>query len=84
PLQYVEKQIQVLQSDGKFYLANERVKQVDALALLPTPAVGAEPVRDTSSILPPEGVQSFADVKAMQSAQLGDNAFLQLMAFYHL
>ncbi|MCV5857457.1 hypothetical protein OFN53_43225, partial [Escherichia coli] len=33
---------------------------------------------------PPEGVQSFADVKAMQSAQLGDNAFLQLMAFYHL
>ncbi|EOX4459269.1 proprotein convertase P-domain-containing protein [Vibrio antiquarius] len=84
PLQYVEKQIQVLQSGGKFYLANERVKQVDALALLSSPAVGAEPVRDTSSILPPEGVQSFADVKAMQSAQLGDNAFLQLMAFYHL
>ncbi|EJN6826751.1 proprotein convertase P-domain-containing protein [Vibrio cidicii] len=83
-VEYVEKSIQVLQADGKFYLANPRVKQVDAQALLAVTEQGGEPVRDSGDFLAPEGVEAFPSIDALQSVRLGDDAFPQLMAFYHL
>ncbi|MGD1448135.1 proprotein convertase P-domain-containing protein [Vibrio harveyi] len=84
PIEYVTKSVQVLQSGGKFYLSNSRVKQVDATALLAVTAPGAEPERDTTNFLPAEGLQSFDSIEQMQQTKFGDNAFPQLMAFYHL
>jgi subtilisin-like proprotein convertase family protein len=83
-VEYVEKSIQVLQADGKLYLANPRVKQVDAQALLAVTEQGGEPVRDSGDFLVPEGVEAFPSIDALQSVRLGDDAFPQLMAFYHL
>lgn len=83
-VEYVEKSIQVLQADGQLYLANPRVKQVDAQALLAVTEQGGEPVRDSGDFLAPEGVEAFPSIDALQSVRLGDDAFPQLMAFYHL
>ncbi|MDF2152677.1 proprotein convertase P-domain-containing protein [Vibrio sp. CAU 1672] len=84
PLEYVTKTIQVLRSGGKLYLSNERLKQVDAHALLAVAEPGGEPEHDTSNVLTPEGIPSFASTEEMQNIRLGDEAFPQLMAYYHL
>ncbi|MEZ8106061.1 proprotein convertase P-domain-containing protein [Vibrio cortegadensis] len=84
PIEYVTKSIEVLQSGGKFYLSNPRLKQVDATGLFAVPAPGEAPVLDTSNFLTTEGVQTFDSPAEMQNAEFGDNAFPQLMAFYHL
>ena len=84
PIEYVTQSIEVLQSGGKFYLSNPRLKQVDATGLFSAPAPGEAPVLDTLDFLRTEGVQAFDSVDEMQSTKFGDNAFPQLMAFYHL
>ncbi|EPF1750850.1 proprotein convertase P-domain-containing protein [Vibrio alginolyticus] len=84
PIEYVTKSIEVLQSGGKFYLSNPRLKQVDATGLFTAPTPGEAPVLDTLGFLSAEGVQAFDSVDEMQSTEFGDNAFPQLMAFYHL
>ena len=84
PIEYVTKSIEVLQSGGKFYLSNARVTQVDASGLFATPAPGENPILDSSGFLSPEGVQLFDSIEQLQSTRMGDDAFPQLMAFYHL
>lgn len=83
-IEYVTKSIEVLQSGGNYYLSNSRLNQVDVTALITVPSDGGEPVRDTSGFLIPEGVQSFDSVETIENVRFGDDAFPQIMAFYHL
>ncbi|KJY78797.1 hypothetical protein TW74_12230 [Vibrio nigripulchritudo] len=84
-IRYVSKPVSVLESGGKLYLANERVRQVDAKELQQKNAdTGAWETSPTSSFLAQEGVAEFASEAALSSVTYDMPEFAQIMAFYHL
>jgi len=82
---YVSKSVEVLKSGEAFYLANERVTQVDTVALYTLDEQSQEVVnRDSSAFLKAEGLERFSSLEAIQAVEWQEPAFAQLMAFVHL
>ncbi|MCG7497177.1 proprotein convertase P-domain-containing protein [Vibrio sp. Of7-15] len=85
-IHYFTKQAKFLESEGKLYLSNNNVKQIDIKQLLlPADEQGNQAVDPGTSFLPPEGLSTFTNAAQLAQVDLNDEAnFLQLMAFYHL
>lgn len=84
PAQYVRTQVSLLQSGGRYYLANEQVKMVDAQAIQEKAADSAVYTDSDVSLLEAKGVVSWDSIASLQATQLADEGFAHLMAFVHL
>jgi len=82
--QYIFKNTEVLKSGNKYYLSNSRVTQVDAKALVSIDPVTGDESADSSMFLSENELLSFASEEALGQLVFTDDAFAQLMAFYHL
>lgn len=82
---FVERQVEVLSSGGKYYLANSRVTQVDAEYLEEYQADSDTWVESGSaSFLGQEGVTEFSQLSDLKRLTFASNDFTQVMAFYHI
>ncbi|KQB03611.1 proconvertase P-domain protein [Vibrio metoecus] len=84
PAQYVRAQVSLLQSGGRYYLANERVKMVDAQAIQEKAADSAVYTDSDVSLLAAKGVVSWDSIASLQATQFADEGFAHIMAFAHL
>lgn len=84
PAQYVRAQVSLLQSGGRYYLANERVKMVDAQAIQEKAADSAVYTDSDVSLLAAKGVVSWDSIASLQATQFADEGFAHIMAFVHL
>ncbi|KQA99056.1 proconvertase P-domain protein [Vibrio metoecus] len=84
PAQYVRAQVSLLQSGGRYYLANERVKMVDAQAIQEKAADSAVYTDSEVSLLAAKGVVSWDSIASLQATQFADEGFAHIMAFAHL
>ena len=82
--QYILKNTEVLKSENKYYLSNSRVTQVDAKALVSIDPVTGDESADSSMFLSENELLSFSSEEELGQLVFTDNAFAQLMAFYHL
>ncbi|WP_154173893.1 proprotein convertase P-domain-containing protein [Vibrio metoecus] len=82
--QYVRAQVSLLQSGGRYYLANERVKMVDAQAIQEKAADSAVYTDSDVSLLAAKGVVSWDSIASLQATQFADEGFAHIMAFAHL
>ncbi|MBW3695456.1 propeptide, peptidase [Vibrio sp. T187] len=82
---YITKPVELLKSGANYYLSNEHVTQVDAIALYSLDEQTGEITnRDSSAFLPAEGVTTFSSLEEIKSVEWQDPSFAQLMAFTHL
>ncbi|AXN34405.1 proprotein convertase P-domain-containing protein [Vibrio coralliilyticus] len=82
---YVERDVEVLSSGGKYYLSNSRVKQVDAEYLEEQdPDTGVWSQSGSASFLAQEGIVEFAQLDDLKNLTFASNDFTQMMAFYHI
>ncbi len=84
PIEYVSQKLSVLESKGKYYLANSRVQQVDAIALIEPNPTGGQAIENSATIMTPEGLAAFDSLKELASLSMDDPRFAQVMAYYHL
>ncbi|WP_462099754.1 proprotein convertase P-domain-containing protein [Vibrio cholerae] len=85
PAQYVRTEVSLLQSGGRYYLANERVKMVDAQAILEKEANSSTYVKSSVSLAPADSViMSWSSIAELQAVKMEDKGFKQIMAFAHL
>lgn len=82
--QYISKDTEVLKSGNQYYLSNSRVTQVDAKSLVSIDPTTGDESADSSLFLSESESLSFASEETLGKLILTDNAFTQLMAFYHL
>ncbi|MCR9422371.1 proprotein convertase P-domain-containing protein [Vibrio sp. RM-69-4] len=80
---YQSVNVEMLQSAGKYYLANERVRQVDATAIQQQDDA-KQWVDSGVGLLSAEDVAQWNSDAEILSMEMLDDRFVQLMAFYHL
>lgn len=70
PAQYVRTEVSLLQSGGRYYLANERVKMVDAQAILEKEANSSTYVESGVSLAPADSViMSWSSIAELQAVK---------------
>ncbi len=85
PAQYAIKDSDVLLSNGRYYLSNPRVRQVDALALvIPRSSKNPQEIESNIGLLPQEGVATFSSLAELKATHVNEPNFTQIMAFTHL
>ncbi|MCH1924188.1 proprotein convertase P-domain-containing protein [Shewanella sp. C32] len=84
PYQYLLRPAALLQADGRYYLANQQLRQVDAEALVSPAANGQPASSDNSDIVTAGAVTSFSSIAELANLTVDDPRFAQVMAFYHL
>lgn len=85
PAHYVIKDSDVLLSNGKYYLSNPRVRQVDALALvIPQSPENPKEIESNIGLLAQEGVATFSSLAELKATHINEPNFAQIMAFSHL
>ncbi|PKG37892.1 proprotein convertase P-domain-containing protein [Psychromonas sp. Urea-02u-13] len=85
PARFVLRDVDLLNSGGKFYLSNERVKQVDAEYLeAKNPDSGVWEKNDSASFLALEEAIEFDQIEDLKNLTFASNNFTQVMAFYQI
>ncbi|WP_028111903.1 proprotein convertase P-domain-containing protein [Ferrimonas kyonanensis] len=81
--QYQQVAAVVHSAEDGFYLANDRVREVDIQHLL-TPAVGEADADIDSDYLPQEGLSRFDSLAQLAAVDMNNDRFAHTMAFHHL
>lgn len=85
PPRFIESEVEVLSSGGKYYLSNSRVKQVDAEYLEEQDLdSGLWSKSDSASFLALDGVTEFAQLDDLKNLMFASDDFAQVMAFYQI
>ncbi|MFB9216469.1 proprotein convertase P-domain-containing protein [Vibrio sinaloensis] len=82
---FVEREVEVLNSGGRYYLSNSRVTQVDA-EYLEEYQVDSDSWQQSgsASFLDQEGITEFSQLNDLGNLTFASNDFTQVMAFYHI
>ncbi|WP_432454854.1 proprotein convertase P-domain-containing protein [Agarivorans sp. QJM3NY_29] len=81
----VTRQVELLNSGGKYYLSNSRVSEVDAEYLeAQDPQTLEWSQSDSASFFAKEEISQFSQLADIQTLQFASPQFTQLMAFYQL
>ncbi|ELR65637.1 subtilisin-like proprotein convertase [Photobacterium marinum] len=82
---FVMRDIEVLNSGGKYHLSNARVKLVEVEDYeTKNPVSGGWEPSNSNNFMPPESVSEFDQLNDLKTLTFGSNNFLQVMAFYQI